>query len=223
MRSCEVHGCYSKTLPISVDILYLESTDGRRMAGETSVRDRCRRPVGLRWIYILCRSGLRSAGAIQDRLLCADCRIRTASALGEIPEAASQTPCRSNTRGSTQWTLCAYFARRVEWQRHPDPLLIHFGDTDTSFYYDHCLECYVMYTRLYNQEHRWIGRAETEDFWNWQPVQPLIWPNLNSSISEDIYTKCPVHLSRPAGIPPDVSDVLRALYAAFPHPHVFEP
>ena len=28
MRSCEVHGCYSKTLPISVDILYLESTDG---------------------------------------------------------------------------------------------------------------------------------------------------------------------------------------------------
>lgn len=76
----------------------------------------------------------------------------------------------------------------LEWQRHPDPLLIHFGDTDTSFYYNHCLECYVMYTRLYNQERRWIGRAETEDFWNWQPVQPLIWPNLNSSISEDIYT-----------------------------------
>jgi len=44
-----------------------------------------------------------------------------------------------------------------------------------------------MYTRLYWQERRWIGRAEAEDFRNWGPVQPLVWPSLDGPLSDDIY------------------------------------
>lgn len=75
----------------------------------------------------------------------------------------------------------------LHWRAIPEPLMIHKSDTDTTVYYDQWLKRYVMYTRLYRQERRWIGRAEAEDFRHWGPVQPLIWPDLNRSPSDDIY------------------------------------
>ncbi|MBI4024722.1 MAG: hypothetical protein HY360_07045 [Verrucomicrobia bacterium] len=76
----------------------------------------------------------------------------------------------------------------IRWTPLAEPLLIHKSDTDTSVYYDSWLERYVMYTRLYWQDRRWIGRAEAEDFRRWGPVEPLVWPRLDGSMSDDIYT-----------------------------------
>lgn len=73
------------------------------------------------------------------------------------------------------------------WKAIPEPLLAHMSDTDTSVYYDPWLEKYVMYTRLYNQDRRWVGRAETDDFRHWDRVQPLLWPRLDGALSDDIY------------------------------------
>jgi hypothetical protein len=44
-----------------------------------------------------------------------------------------------------------------------------------------------VYTRLYVQDRRWVGRAETDDFRNWGPVEPLLWPSLDGPLSDDIY------------------------------------
>jgi hypothetical protein len=76
----------------------------------------------------------------------------------------------------------------IQWTPIREPLMVHMSDTDTSIYYDTWLGRYVMYSRLYWQERRWIGRAEAEDFHHWGPVNPLIWPSLDGSLSDDIYT-----------------------------------
>lgn len=76
----------------------------------------------------------------------------------------------------------------LNWEALPEPLMVHMSDTDTTVYYDDWLERYVMYTRLYWQERRWVGRAEAEDFRRWGPVQPFLWPDLGGSLSDDIYT-----------------------------------
>lgn len=76
----------------------------------------------------------------------------------------------------------------IHWQPIREPLLVHLSDTDTSVYYDSWIDRYVMYTRLYWQERRWIGRAEAQDFCDWGPVEPLIWPSLDEPFSYDIYT-----------------------------------
>ena len=76
----------------------------------------------------------------------------------------------------------------VRWSAVPKPLMIHKSDTDTSVYYDSALGRYVMYTRLYWQDRRWIARAETEDFRRWGPVSPLIWPRLDGPLTDDVYT-----------------------------------
>jgi hypothetical protein len=76
----------------------------------------------------------------------------------------------------------------IHWRPIPEPLMVHMSDTDTSVYYDSWLGRYVMYTRLYWQERRWVGRAEAEDFYHWGPVEPLIWPGLDGPLSDDVYT-----------------------------------
>jgi hypothetical protein len=76
----------------------------------------------------------------------------------------------------------------LHWTPIPEPLMVHMSDTDTTVYWDAWLERYVMYTRLYWQERRWIGRAEAEDFRHWGPVEPLLWPGLDGALSDDLYT-----------------------------------
>ena len=76
----------------------------------------------------------------------------------------------------------------IHWKPISKPLMVHYSDTDTTVYYDSWLEKYVMYTRLYYHDRRIIGRAETKDFLNWGPVEPIIWPGLESPLSNDIYT-----------------------------------
>ena len=76
----------------------------------------------------------------------------------------------------------------LNWKPIEKPLMMHMSDTDTTFYYDEWLGKYVLYTRMYRQDRRWIGRAEAEDFSEWGPVEPIIWPQLEDPLDYDIYT-----------------------------------
>ena len=73
------------------------------------------------------------------------------------------------------------------WKALPEPLMMHPSDTDTSFIYDTLIGRYVLYTRLYRQDRRWIGRAESEDFYHWGPIEPMLWPGLDEPLDYDIY------------------------------------
>jgi hypothetical protein len=76
----------------------------------------------------------------------------------------------------------------MQWSALTEPLMVHKSDTDTSVYYDEWLQKYVMYTRLYRHDRRWVGRAEADDFRHWGPVEPLLWPTLDDHVADDIYT-----------------------------------
>jgi hypothetical protein len=75
----------------------------------------------------------------------------------------------------------------VKWTPIKKPLFTHYSDTDTTVYYDEWLGKYVMYTRLYLTGRRMVAITEAEDFREWGPVSPLIWPGLEESLSTDIY------------------------------------
>jgi hypothetical protein len=66
--------------------------------------------------------------------------------------------------------------------------LTHYSDTDTHVYYDSLLDKYVLYTRLSWYGRRWVGRAESDDFRHWGPVEPILWPRLDEELYLDIYT-----------------------------------
>jgi hypothetical protein len=52
----------------------------------------------------------------------------------------------------------------LSWKPLLEPLTFHASDTDTSLVWDAGLEQYVLYTRMFLQGRRWVGRAEAEDF-----------------------------------------------------------
>jgi hypothetical protein len=74
-----------------------------------------------------------------------------------------------------------------QWQHVPRPLMFHLSDTDTTIVRDEGLGKYVMFTRMFRESQRWIGRAESLDFREWTPVQPVIWPRLDDPCDYDFY------------------------------------
>jgi hypothetical protein len=76
----------------------------------------------------------------------------------------------------------------VKWTHLSEPLLMHYGDTDNTVYFDEWLGRYVLYTRLYWTSRRYVARAESEDFRRFSPVEPILWPRLDDPPSWDIYT-----------------------------------
>lgn len=78
----------------------------------------------------------------------------------------------------------------LSWRALEKPLMLHFGDTDNSVYFDEWLGRYVLYTRLFLLNRRLIVRATSEDFRHWSSTAPMIWSRLGDSLSEDIYTNC---------------------------------
>jgi hypothetical protein len=76
----------------------------------------------------------------------------------------------------------------VRWTHLPEPLLANWGDTDNTVHFDEWLGKYVLYTRLYWTRRRYVGRAESEDFRRWTPVEPILRPTLDDPPSWDIYT-----------------------------------
>ena len=75
----------------------------------------------------------------------------------------------------------------LNWKMLPEPLMVHQSDTDTTVYWDAWLGRYVLYTRMYWQERRWIGRAESDDFRTWSGIDPMVWPELSWTPTTDIY------------------------------------
>ena len=76
----------------------------------------------------------------------------------------------------------------LHWRAIPEPLTVHYGDTDNTVYWDEWLGKYVLYTRLYWMDRRMVARAESDDFRHWTPVEPILWPSLADPLSYDIYT-----------------------------------
>jgi hypothetical protein len=76
----------------------------------------------------------------------------------------------------------------LTWKAVPDPLFVHVSDTDTTVFWDEWLGKYVMFTRLYPWGRRANARAESEDFYNWGPLEPFMRPSLDWDPTDDIYT-----------------------------------
>ena len=113
------------------------------------------------------------------------------SSTGAGPNIGRSIPRYQDVRLRPGKFTCVYGAVSpdgLDWTLLPEPLFTHFTDTITTAYYDAWLGRYVLYTRMYLQGRRWVGRTETADFRRWPPVEPLLWPRLDESPSNDIYT-----------------------------------
>jgi len=75
----------------------------------------------------------------------------------------------------------------VHWTAMPKPLFLHPSDTDTTVLWNDAIGKYVMYTRMFRDGRRWIGRAEADSFTNWGPVEPVVWPRLDDPPDHDFY------------------------------------
>ena len=73
------------------------------------------------------------------------------------------------------------------WTAVPRPLALLHGDTDNTLDYDPDIGRYVLYTRWFRHGRRWVGRAESEDFYTWDSIQPLLWPDAAEPLDRDIY------------------------------------
>jgi len=73
------------------------------------------------------------------------------------------------------------------WKPMSKPLFLHHSDTDTTVLWDGAIDKYVMYTRMFRDGRRWIGRAEADSFTNWGPVEPVVWPRLDDPPDYDFY------------------------------------
>jgi len=75
----------------------------------------------------------------------------------------------------------------LNWTLLPEHLYVNFSDSDCQIYYDEELRRYVLYDRLMLQERRMIGRATSEDFRHWTPIDPMMGPTLDDPFTDDIY------------------------------------
>ena len=75
----------------------------------------------------------------------------------------------------------------LRWKRNPKPIVRYFSDTENVIAWDALLGKYVGYFRQHVAG-RTIARAETDDFWNWPPLQPLFYPGPMDSPADDYYT-----------------------------------
>ena len=94
-------------------------------------------------------------------------------------------------RISAQRPLCLFAAVSPDglaWKPIEKPLMMHYADTDNTFCYDRENGKYVFYTRMWRQGRRWVGRAEADDFYDWGPIEPIIWARLDDPVDYDVYT-----------------------------------
>lgn len=181
-------GCYSKAPVVKLWICYLESRDGF----EWSEKGRSRiEPVGFGYDgFTVFMDPKGSAAERYKAVFMANAPQEQWLALWEqyqqVHPRYRDTRLPQNGRMS-----CLYGAVSpdgLDWTTISKPLLIHKSDTDTRVWFDPSIDRYVMYTRLYWEGRRLVARAETEDFRHWDHVEPLIWPDLESPLSQDIYT-----------------------------------
>lgn len=83
--------------------------------------------------------------------------------------------------------FCAVSADGESWTSVNKPFALHPSDTDTTVLWEEHLGKYVMYTRMFENARRWIGRAEAVDFREWSPVAPVVWPGPAAPPDRDYY------------------------------------
>jgi len=181
-------GCASKAYTDSATVHYVESKDGFDW-----------KEVGRRAVSIPRATGIDGCAFFVDPKAPAEERYKLIY-MAVPPEAERKAlwqeyskvhPRHRDVRLRPGYVCCIYSLVSpdgLRWKALPRPLMIHKSDTDTTVYYDYRLDRYVMYTRLYWQDRRWIARAEAADFRQWGPVSPLIWPRLDGPLTDDIYT-----------------------------------
>lgn len=183
-------GSYSEDLPLSVEICYVESKDGFEWTEPT----RCKIKVPGQTAFDGFTFFIDPKGHFEERYKAIYTAIPPVSEWPALWEKYQQVHSRYRDRRlNVNYLYCMYgivSPDGIHWKPIHEPLMVHKSDTDTTVYYDSWLGRYVMYTRLYWQERRWIARAETQDFHHWDHVEPLIWPGLDSSLADDIYTNC---------------------------------
>lgn len=105
-------------------------------------------------------------------------------------EYAKQPAHHRDPRVNQERCLCLFAAVSpdgLDWRPVEEPLMMHYADTDNTFYYDEALSKYVLYTRMWRNSRRWVGRAESDDFVHWGPISPIIWPRLDDPLDYDVY------------------------------------
>ncbi len=181
-------GAYSIDLPTSVEISYHESKD----VFEWIEKARCPIKVPGQRSFDGFTFFIDSKGPLEERYKVVYMAVPPEAERALLWEKYSKLhPRYRDMRLREDHFGCIYAAVSpdgINWNPIENPLMTHWSDTDTTVYYDSWLDRYVMYTRLYPYQRRTIGRAEAEDFYNWGPVTPLIWPNLHGPLSDDIYT-----------------------------------
>ena len=94
---------------------------------------------------------------------------------------------RVREKGQRHCLFAAVSPDGLAWRIIASPLLVHMSDTDTTVYFDEHIGRYVLYTRLFRQGRRWIGRAVSDDCYRWGPVEPVLYPRLDEDCDRDFY------------------------------------
>ncbi|MBI3921650.1 MAG: hypothetical protein HY318_09555 [Armatimonadetes bacterium] len=181
-------GAYSQDVPETVEICHAESRDGFEW------RETLRCPINVPG-----QSGFDGfalfvdpKGNPEERYKAVYCARPPEEDRPGLWEKYEQLhPRHRDLRVREDYVYCMYAAVSpdgLHWSAVPQPLMVHISDTDTTVDYDEGLGKFVMLTRLYIQERRWIGRAEADDFHHWGPVERFLWPTLEDPPSTDIYT-----------------------------------
>lgn len=181
-------GCYTKTEPISVSICYFESADGF----EWKEKSRCDIAVPGQTAFDGFTFFIDPVASAKERYKAVYMAEPPKSQWPALWQQYQKVHPRHRHPSLKENYITAMYGAvspdGLQWEAIREPLFIHKSDTDATVYYDTWLERYVMYTRLYWQERRWVGRVEAEDFRTWGPVEPMLWPTLECALSDDIYT-----------------------------------
>ena len=84
----------------------------------------------------------------------------------------------------------AVSADGIHWKSLPEPLVLHYSDTQTVASFDTLLGRYVGYFRMHYNNRRLIGRAETSDFHRWPYPAPILQPGPEDRPFIDYYLSC---------------------------------
>lgn len=193
------YGSYAREAPVSVSVRYGESDDGFDWREPVRATIDVPGQTGFDgWGFFV-----DSHGPPEERYKVVYSAIPPQSEWRELWEAYQRVhPRYREDRISERKLHCLYVAVSpdgLRWTANPKPLMTHQSDTDTNIAYDDWLGRYVLYTRLYRQERRWVGRAEAERLDDWGPIQPILWPQLDWHFADDIYTNGKTHYPGAAG------------------------
>jgi len=178
----------SETVPRSVEMCYIESKDGYQWSEPK--RSSLKVP-GLRR-FVNMTFFIDPVAPPQERYKVVYMAVPPKDLGARLLAEYLKRPRRyRDPRISAKRPLCLFAAVSPDgfaWKPIEKPLMMHYADTDNTFLYDQENAKYVLYTRMWRNGRRWVGRAEADDFYDWGPIEPIIWPRLDDPVDYDVYT-----------------------------------